>query len=365
MKKILAIMQLPPPVHGQSIMNQIIHQSELINNKFDLTVIPLHFAKLDNLGKADIHKFIKMIYYAYVLIKNFFCSKPDLVYFTLSPVGFAFYRDCLYVTLIKIFKVPIVYHLHGKGIKEKTKNKFIKFIYSFVFKNSSVILLSTLLRSDLEGVVGRSTKIFYLPNGIAEAIPFQTVDHHQTSSEKAPILLFLSNIVKTKGVFVLLEAVEYLIKKKIRFKLKLVGGIEPSISKKKLYKKIEPLNDFVEYLGPKYGNEKSEIFASADIFVFPTYNEAFPLVLLEAMQAGLPVISTYEGAIPEIVGDGETGFLVKQNEVGDLADKIEILLKDDILRKKMGQEGKKKFFKNYTIEIFEKNLKNIFDGILK
>ena len=73
----------------------------------------------------------------------------------------------------------------------------------------------------------------------------------------------------------------------------------------KLNQKINDLNlqEYVTYLGKKYGDYKYEIFQSSDIFVFPTFyhNECFPLVLLEAMMFGLPVISTSEGGIPDIV----------------------------------------------------------------
>ena len=71
------------------------------------------------------------------------------------------------------------------------------------------------------------------------------------------------------------------------------------------------LNDIVKVSGPKYGEEKFREFQRADIFVFPTYYEVFGLVILEAMQYSLPVVSTFEGAIPDIVVENETGFLVE------------------------------------------------------
>jgi glycosyltransferase involved in cell wall biosynthesis len=58
--------------------------------------------------------------------------------------------------------------------------------------------------------------------------------------------------------------------------------------------------------GAKYGNEKTYFFEQADIFVFPSHDECFPLVLLEAMQSGLPIISTNEGGIPDIVDNEKT-----------------------------------------------------------
>ncbi len=359
-------MQLPPPVHGQSIMNQAIQQSKLLNDTFDMCTIPLHFSKLDNLGKAEAKKILKMIYYASLLIKKIIFFKPDLIYFTLSPVGFAFYRDCLYVIIIKLFRIPVVYHLHGKGIKKQSKNKFLKFIYSSVFKHSSVILLSKLLKSDIDEVTSDSTKLFYLPNGIEEKSKLSPNEKYRKSFNNEPILLFLSNIVKTKGVLVFLEALSLLKKKKLPFKAQLVGGISASVPEKLLYKKIRTnnLENDVKYLGALYGEDKDRVLISSDIFVFPTYKDAFPLVILEAMQVGLPIVSTFEGAIPEMVKNNENGFLVKQRDVGDLARKLETLIEQKGNRLKFGQKSFDRFKAFYTLQIFEKNLTQILTQIV-
>jgi len=82
------------------------------------------------------------------------------------------------------------------------------------------------------------------------------------------------------------------------------------------------------------------------------------------MQAGLPVVSTFEGAIPEIVDDGVTGFLVPQKNPQALAEKLEILIKDSELRQKMGAAGRKKFLEKYTVDKFENNLLAIFKEVI-
>ena len=358
-------MQLPPPVHGQSIMNQTIQQSNAINNAFKIHTIPLQFSSFNNLGKADVRKFFKMFYYAFLLIKTIKRFKPDLIYFTLSPVGFAFYRDCLYVMILKYFQVPIVYHLHGKGIKEHSKNRFQKLLYAYVFKRTSIILLSKMLQSDINEVVDKSSKIFYLPNGIRNIVLPQRM--YQNSSENKPTLLFLSNIVKTKGVLDFLEALSFLQKKQVPYKAFLVGEISASVPKKLLFKKITDYNlgDNVQYIGALYGNDKNRALVHSDIFVFPTYREAFPLVILEAMRAGLPIISTFEGAIPEIVENNKNGFLVNQRDVLDLANKLETLIKEKDKRSTFGKRSLKKFKTLYTVQTFEGNLTQIFNQILK
>lgn len=113
---------------------------------------------------------------------------------------------------------------------------------------------------------------------------------------------------------------------------------------------------------------KSKVFENPPVLpLFPTFyhNECFSLVLLEAMEHGLPCISTTEGGIPGIVDDGKTGFLVPKHDVAVLADKIQLLLNDSVLRCKMGKAGREKFEKEFTLEVFEKRMVEILSNNVK
>jgi glycosyltransferase involved in cell wall biosynthesis len=126
------------------------------------------------------------------------------------------------------------------------------------------------------------------------------------------------------------------------------------------------LEAHVKYLGKKYSLQKNNILAETDILAFPTFyeKETFGLVNLEAMQFSKPVVTTNEGAIPDIVEDGITGFLVPQKDAIALADKLEILIKNPELRKLMGAQGRIKYENYYTIKHFEERMISIFNQIL-
>ena len=95
------------------------------------------------------------------------------------------------------------------------------------------------------------------------------------------------------------------------------------------------------------------------------HNECFSLVLLEAMEHGLPCISTTEGGIPGIIDDGKTGFLVPKHDVAVLADKIQLLLNDSVLRSNMSKAGREKFEKEFTLEVFEKRMVEVLSNNVK
>ena len=177
-------------------------------------------------------------------------------------------------------------------------------------------------------------------------------------------ILFLSNLNESKGVYILLKACFLLQQKGLDFECDFVGG-EGDISKEQFHKRVIEyyLNERINYIGQLYDEAKQKTFAEADIFAFPTCYETFGLVNLEAMQNQLPVVSTLEGGIPDVVENGVTGFLIPTNDAEALAEKLEILINDPDLRSKMGKAGRKKYEKEFTLDIFEQNLNNILHQV--
>jgi glycosyltransferase involved in cell wall biosynthesis len=114
------------------------------------------------------------------------------------------------------------------------------------------------------------------------------------------------------------------------------------------------------------GNDKARLLISSDIFVFPTCYpyEGHPFVILEAMAAGLPVISTDQGAIRETVLDGLTGFIVPHSDPRAIAEKILLLLRDSDLRRRMGSASRDRFLRHFTLERWGTDMYQLFGKVL-
>jgi glycosyltransferase involved in cell wall biosynthesis len=359
--KIFFILHLAPPVHGAAVAGGYIKDSSLINQSVTSTYINLATASsLEDIGKTGFNKILVIVKLWYSIFLKLKREQFQLCYLTINARGPAWLKELGIVALVKIFRVPIVYHYHNKGVAENSTNFFKKKLYTFQFKNTKTILLSPLLYKDIAPFV-EENKVYYCPNGIPTATTIQK-ELLVTNTTKTATILFLSNLIESKGVYILLEACLILKKKNIPFNCIYIGG-EGNITANQLEEKIIQYNlqNVVEYQGKKYGIEKERAFAEADLFAFPTYydNETFGLVNLEAMQFALPIISTFEGAIPEVVQDGITGYLVPQQNAVALADQLEILINNPDLRKEMGLAGKKQYEEKFTLEIFEKRMLEI------
>ncbi len=362
-KRVLFILHLPPPVHGSSMVGKYIKDSKLINQVVETNYINLGTSKtIDEIGKNPLGKIRAYVHIVFKTLKSLLFFKPDIVYLAITAKGIGFYKDSLIALLVKLFGVKLVLHFHNKGVVV-AQDKFVdNLLYKRVFKNTKVILLSKYLYYDVQKYVSEQN-VYFCANGIPLIC---NESSFKDTKNEIPSLLFLSNLIESKGVFILLDALKILQEKGILFTCNFVGG-EGDVSSLDFNTKVSELKleKKVFYLGKKYNQEKVTIFKESDIFVHPTFSDCFPLVLLEASQFGLPMVAAIEGAIPEIVENGKNGFLVKRQDVVGLAAKLEQLILNPALRIKMGQAAKEKYNREYTLEFFERKMLDILTLIQK
>jgi len=360
--KILYFVQLPPPVHGVSVVNKLIYTSQIINKGFDTYLLEIRFSnKINQLRRLNLHKVFQFFRLAFRLIRSIKFIRPDIMYFSLMPVGKGLFRDLFFVIIIKWFKITPVYHLHNKGIARNSDKWIMKKLYQFIFRDSYIIHLSTkLYEHEMINLKLKNVKYRIVPNGISWSKTVEFVKHDGTIN-----LLYLSNLFPQKGIINLIKIFKNIESEFPDVILSIVGGFPYRQTHKQVMKliKYNNLEKKVLLKGPKFGKNKTMEYNQADIFVFPTSfrQECFPLVILEAMQAGLPIIASDEGAIPEIIDDGINGIILRRWTVESFSEKLALLIRDSELRSKLGMNAEKKFREFYTVHHLEKNMRDFYE----
>ncbi len=175
------------------------------------------------------------------------------------------------------------------------------------------------------------------------------------------MLLFVGRIEPLKGLDILIQAVAILrgrpVFRENPFCLAVIGGdphVAPEVMSSEMSRLQEMhlrygLEDFVAFLGKKGQDTLPYYYSAADAVVVPSHYESFGMVALEAMACGTPVVASQVGGLAFLVQDGITGYHVPVGEPEALADRLEILLKDDALRSRLGAQAVE-FSRSYAWE---------------
>lgn len=361
MKRILYIVPLPPPVHGHSVMCKYVLDNKLINDEFIVDAINLHtsrsMAEMDKKPLLKICRMLRALFRTFILLIR---NKYEFVYIALTCHGGGLLKDMSFIYLCKLFHCKIVFHQHNQGVRHDMDRAPYKWIYPSLYGNVKVILLSWNLYDDISRYV-KKEDVYICPNGIPTI-----EDSIVQVKNEVPHIFFLSNLLVEKGVYVLMDALAILKKKGLPFVCDFVGCETAEINKYQFdeYSASVGIEDRVIYHGPKFGNDKELYWNMADIFVLPTLNECYPLVLIEAMQHSLPCIASDEGAISDIINNNETGLVFAKGDAKQLADCLEKILVDPALGKQLGMRGFERYKEELTIQKFNYNIYNIFNQIV-
>ncbi len=361
-KKVLFLGRFPSPIHGASVINENYFNALDKDRNFITKKIKINYSKsLGQVGEVSIKKFFYTLVSYIKLKKELLFFSPDVIYFEIAPRGVAFLRDSIYVLICKFFRKKIVFQFHAKGVKSFIgKNNILKAFYKFIFRKTKVIILSNLLYSDIEDVISKD-QIEILPNGIKEEIDekkFKKIIQKRTRS-KTKNLLFLSNMIESKGPLDVLNICSELNQKKVDFECLFVGRFHDNKFEKVFFKRLQELKlkKKCKYLGPKYGKEKFEILEETNYLILPTKypEECFPVVILEAFMYGIPVLSYDNGAIQEMIAKDFLGYVSIQRKWEELFITLNKRFKKEEEPKKIRGEFKKK----YTLKKSKGKLKKL------
>ena len=364
MEKVLIVGQTPPPFGGQALMIE-----KLLDINFEnVEIYHVRLAFSQDMSEVGRFQFKKLFHLMYVIGSIFYMRIRHgihiLYYPPAGPHKIPMFRDIAILATTRWLFEKIVFHFHAGGISELYPQlpPLLKYIYRKAYWNpDAAILLSE--RNPADGERLQARKQWVIPYGIE--------DHsaHFNNNDSAPELeqvqlLYVGILRESKGLLILIEACRILHEQGFVFELNLVGEFASEIFKQTALHNVASyqLENHVRFMGVLTGDDKWRQFSKADIFCFPSFfeSETFGLVVLEAMQFGLPVVATWWRGIPSLVRDGETGYLVPIKDPEALAEKIKILLQNPKQAREMGRKGREVYLENYTIDKYKANIEEVF-----
>lgn len=327
----------------------------LVHEKYkDLEMhhIRMNFSsQIEDIGKLSIAKVVKVLalivrVYSVALFKNI-----DYLYYPpAGPKRIPMLRDVAILVSCRWLFKGTIFHFHAGGISLLYPQlpRVLQFFYRLAYFKPDLSIITGCF-SPRDDQFLQSLRSVEIPNCVPDQRRRSVV-----RDSNCPRILYVSALFRSKGILDLLTAACLIRGAGNNFRIDVLGGFESEEFHNEclLFTVKNGLQDNVFFHGVQTGDTKWEYYDMADIFCFPSYyeSETFPLVLLEAMQFGLPSVSTRWRGTQSIVQEDITGFFVSPRSPDELADKLVLLLEDENLRKSMGQHARERYELKFCLQ---------------
>ena len=340
----------PDVVHGISVSNYI--NCEILGEKFDVHRIE-EKTSLNKISALSVKKVLEILTCCY---KVFIVSRKkefNFLYSVISTGILGLLKTIFYVYCFKVKGRNIILHIHRGDFTTIFDNRLKWLLLRILLRRvNKIICLTAGQQMDLERkLIKYGINIHVLSNTVLDEDKLLRTPLTEINSTDVSVL-FLSNFFREKGVFEVIEAARCC----PSLKFNLVGGNQAALQGVTL-----PQN--VKLLGQVVGSDKIHLFSANDILLFPSWNEGQPLVLLESMAAGLPVIASKVGLITETLGD-DYPFITEARNVHALVEAIHDLLDNDCASE-MSIRLRKRYIECYSVIEHKKRLLHIFQSDVK
>lgn len=290
------------------------------------------------------------------------------VYIVIASSKFGFLRDAMMIWASRLVNAHLVLHLHGGGYRSfyETQSRWLqRFIAHTLAQADTIVILGEQLRDQFAFVPDHEQKVRVVPNGLPFDLQPQTIAPKSLPVTEPIRLLYLSNLMESKGYLILLEACRILHHEYGQaihcdfcgdfVETSVDDGINAGSVQAHFFQLIEEWNlgDVVTYRGLVRDRQKEQLLQQAHIFVLPTTYpwEGQPISIIEALAFGTPVVATPHRGIPEQVLDGVNGFLTDA-DANQVAAAIVRLQQDPDRYQQFSQQARQHFDAHFTQQAY-------------
>lgn len=278
----------------------------------------------------------------------------------------SFEKNKLLIKICKLFGRKVVLDIHGGAFDQylDSLSKKQKERTATVLRRVDAIrVVANYWKEIILKITHTGSNIYVIPNGVKTSL----FKHDNIENSNKLDILFVGSMGQRKGILDLLTICPEIFDKHEKSRLVIVGDFEVEKDRLLIEQKIANLNkptQRVVFMGALSYDKLIEAYSSSFMFVLPSYNENFPMSILEAMSSGLPVISTSVGAIPEVIINMENGFVIKPGDLSSLKEKINILLSNKDLTENIRHNNFEKSKELYDVKKIHKAIFSLYNKLM-
>ena len=305
----------------------------------------------ETVAKLDVRNVWLAVKHAWELERLLRRWRDAAVYIPISQSTLGYLRDAVLMGLARLHRRRLYLHLHGADFRPfyDSTHPFMRWVIRVTLRSAYQLwILSLAIAPAFDGLMPRE-RLRKLENVVPDGRPAPDPFSDRDEATDGVRILYLGNQYNGKNCFDLLAALSHLGPRASAWRVRIAGTSLSSV-KPRLEGQIAHLRSrgiAVETVGLVDREQKRREFAWADIFAYPTQFDGQPLVLLEALAAGLPIVSTRHGAIPDTLRDGREALLVDPGDAAGLADALATLAADASLRRRLGAAARSRYEQSY------------------
>lgn len=340
--KILLIIELPPPMHGMTYINQIIYKNLKDDDSYLFHIIKRKDDLKDN-EKVKLKKVFGNFLLIYHAWESFFKSKADSVYILVSGSKLGILRDFLMYLPVVFKQKEFILHIHGFTHYKTYQNSLLyRLLFDIISNNAKLIVLC---KKQQELTMNIMKKKSYILNNCLNSDEVVVKKSYKSNIK----LCYISNISNRKGTINLIKAV----KNRDNISLVIAGAF---LDNKDEFLDILKDSENIKYVGFADESTKNKILKNSDIFCLPSkLEEGSPISIIEAMKYGLPILSSNKGCIPDMIK--HSGYILEENYTQDDIIKGIEFIKNNYGR--LSNNAMENFKNFYSVKSFIHNLKSI------
>jgi glycosyltransferase involved in cell wall biosynthesis len=364
--RLLFIGASPPPHHGVSTANAILLQSPTLRARYDVRHLDLSDHRpISTVEQFDARNVLEALKHGTLAGWHLLAGWPQLVYVQISQKPLGFLRDALFLVPARLLARRVVVHLHGGNFHAfyRAAGPLLAALIRFCLVRVRVaVVLGDALRGCFENLVP-AERIAVVPNGI----PDLRAEQSRPTPGPRFRALYLGTVVREKGCEVFIRAALRVLEKTDDVEFVVAGPWYRAHERDELLALVKQhrREANIRFLGEVAGPQKSAALLGANVFVFPgLQQEGLPLVVLEALCAGIPVIASDRGCLREVISDGVNGFIVPPGDLEAVADRILQLRSDPTLAARMGAAARARYEAAYRDDVYVARMLTVFEQAL-